>query len=60
MPRDYFIHVGNGPPSFALFDFGVYCLLFNFLFATNALHNVFIPFYGKTCPFYVSASASQS
>jgi len=30
---DYFVlHVGNGPLSFA-FDFGVYCLLFNF-FAT--------------------------
>jgi len=28
MSLDYFVHVGNnGPPSIAIFDFGVYCLL---------------------------------
>jgi len=28
MPWDYFVHVCHGPPSFAIFDFEVYCLLF--------------------------------
>jgi len=30
--------------SFAIFDVKVYCLLFNFLFASDALHSVFILF----------------
>ena len=27
---DYFVHACNSPPSFAIFDFGLYCLLFQF------------------------------
>jgi len=34
MAWDYLIHVCNGPPSFVMFDFEVYCLLFQFFVCT--------------------------
>ena len=37
MPWGYFVHVCYGPLSFAIFDFGVYCLLFQYY----VLHQMF-------------------
>jgi len=37
-----YVHVCRGPPSFAIFDFGVCYLLFQFLFASDLLHNVLL------------------
>ena len=30
MSWDYFIHASHGPCSFAMFDFSIFCLLFQF------------------------------